>query len=90
MIVNIDKSFEKDVYKIKDKKIKGKIASCIEEIQEVNDITDVKAIKKLKGDNIYYRVRIQDYRLGLILEDEEVIMIRCLHRKDIYRFFPNK
>jgi len=35
-----------------------------------------------------YRIGIGDYRIGLILEDETLIFVRFLHRKDLYRYFP--
>ncbi|GIK72728.1 MAG: hypothetical protein BroJett021_17160 [Chloroflexota bacterium] len=36
----------------------------------------------------YYRIRVGDYRLGLALEGDTVILVRFLHRKEIYRYFP--
>jgi mRNA interferase RelE/StbE len=36
----------------------------------------------------FYRVRIGDYRIGLELAGDELIFVRCLHRKEIYRYFP--
>jgi hypothetical protein len=35
-----------------------------------------------------YRIRIGDYRLGLIINGNKVELIRLLHRKEIDRFFP--
>ena len=90
MIVKIDKSFEKDLKKIKDKKIREKLALCIEELQGLSDLSDMKSLKKLKGDDIFFRIRIQDYRLGLVFEKDEVTMVRFLHRKAIYQYFPKK
>jgi len=88
MIVKIDKIFEKDTDKIKDRKILNKIADIIESLKATDNITSIKNIKKLKGSNKFYRIRLGDYRIGLIIEDEVIKFIRCLHRKDIYRFFP--
>ena len=88
MIVKIDKSFEKDVFKIRDKAILNKIANCIENIQKVNKIDEIKSLKKLKGYGKEYRIRIGNYRLGLIIDKNNVEFIRCLHRKDIYKYFP--
>lgn len=34
------------------------------------------------------RLRIGDYRLGMIVEGEVVEIVRFLHRRDIYRYFP--
>jgi mRNA interferase RelE/StbE len=89
MIVKIDKSFEKDTDKIKDKKILFKIAECIERIQNSDDILSIKNIKKLKGSNKYYRIRLGDYRIGIIIENDIVEFVRFLHRKDVYKYFPN-
>ncbi|HEY9124617.1 MAG TPA: type II toxin-antitoxin system RelE/ParE family toxin [Bacteroidales bacterium] len=88
MIVKIDKTFEKDVDKIKDKILLNKIADCIEIAQKSEDISSIKNIKKLKGSNSFYRIRIGDYRLGIIWENNSILFIRCLHRKDIYKYFP--
>ena len=88
MIVKIDVSFEKDVNKIKDKRLLNLIADCIENIQMANSINEISQLKKLQGVNSHYRIRIKDYRIGLIIENNEIELIRFLHRKDIYRYFP--
>jgi len=88
MIIKIDRVFEKDTYKIKDKKILFKIADVIEKVRESDDIISIENIKKLKGSNKFYRIRIGDFRIGIIIENNIVEFIRCLHRKDIYKYFP--
>ena len=89
MIVQIDRSFEKDTDKIKDRKIRIKIANCITSIINCNSTQSIKNLKKITGYNNIFRIRIGDYRLGLIIEDDTVIFVRCLHRKDIYKYFPD-
>ncbi len=42
----------------------------------------------MKGSRNYYRIRIGDYRAGIIVEGLTVEFIRFLHRKDIYKYFP--
>ncbi len=88
MIVLIDKRFEKDTNKINDKSILKKIASCIIDIQNSNSLNEVKNLKKLKGFDSEYRIKIGDYRIGLVIENKAISFIRLLHRKDIYKFFP--
>jgi len=88
MIVLIDKSFEKDTNKINDKSLLKKIANCIINIQNANSLNDIKNLKKLKGFDLEYRIKIGDYRIGLVIESKEISFIRVLHRKDIYKFFP--
>ncbi|MEM9215017.1 MAG: type II toxin-antitoxin system RelE/ParE family toxin [Cyanobacteria bacterium P01_F01_bin.150] len=35
----------------------------------------------------FYRIRIGDYRIGIIVTGDVVSFIRVLHRKDMYRSF---
>ncbi|MGH8000971.1 MAG: type II toxin-antitoxin system RelE family toxin [Brasilonema sp.] len=49
---------------------------------------EITNLKKLKGYDNAYRIRIGDYRIGIIFDDETVMFQRVLHRKDIYRYFP--
>lgn len=88
MNLTIDKSFEKDTDRIKNKTLLRKIADCIEEIQKADHIQDIKNIKKLKGGSTYYRIRIGDYRIGTIVKSNTITFIRFLHRKEVYKYFP--
>lgn len=88
MIARIDKSFKKDIKKIKDKNLLTKIADTIEQVQEATGQEEIKNIKKLKGFQNYYRIRLGDYRVGLVIEETTVDFIRFLPRKDIYKYFP--
>ena len=36
----------------------------------------------------YYRIRVGDYRVGFVFEQGAVTFVRCLNRKEIYRYFP--
>jgi mRNA interferase RelE/StbE len=86
--VEFRKSFEKDLGKILDPSLLLRIKSVIEEVEAAEDLGTIVALKKLQGYQIYYRVRVGDYRLGLMVVNEEIIFVRALHRKEIYRYFP--
>lgn len=88
MIINIKKSFQKDTRDILDRKILIEIGNLIEEIKNCENISQLKDIKKMKGYDNYFRIKLGDYRLGFKYEDNTIIILRILHRKDIYRFFP--
>jgi mRNA interferase RelE/StbE len=81
-------SFLKDIKRIKETAVKNKIAAVISASRKVTTLHDLKNIKKLEGSDAYYRIRVGDYRIGFKLRDKTLIFIRCLHRKDIYRYFP--
>jgi mRNA interferase RelE/StbE len=88
MEIKIDKSFQKDTRRIKDKSILQRIANTIANIQRAKNLEDIKDLKKIRGTHSMYRIRIGDYRLGIIITDTAVEFVRCLHRKDIYKYFP--
>ena len=86
--VEFKSSFVKDLKKIQDPGLKARLKQTIESVEQAGDLPSLDDIKKLKGGDRYYRIRIGDYRIGLILENETVVFVRFLHRKDIYRYFP--
>ncbi|HNR88509.1 MAG TPA: type II toxin-antitoxin system RelE/ParE family toxin [Spirochaetota bacterium] len=88
MDFEIKKSFEKDIAKIRDKKLLLSIYNTIEHIQQAETVREIENIKKLTGYKKQYRIKIGDYRLGFFVEKNIVFLVRFLHRKDIYRFFP--
>ena len=81
-------SFERDIRKLKEIKIKSELLELIDYIKESGSLTEIKNLKKIKGEKKFYRIRVGDYRLGIKIENETVTFIRFLHRKDIYRYFP--
>lgn len=88
MDIQIKKSFSKDVDKIHDKTLLKSISEIITQVQQAASIKEIKHIKKLEGSKKHYRVKIGDYRLGLYIENKTVFIVRFLHRKEIYRYFP--
>jgi mRNA interferase RelE/StbE len=86
--VEFRSSFEKDLRKIDEKKIREQVKEIIEKAEQAQDIQGLENLRKLRGGDNYYRIRIGNYRIGLIAEGELVIFTRDLHRKDIYRYFP--
>ena len=88
MEIKIEKSFQKDTKRIKDKSVLQKIANTIANIQRAQSLEEIKHLRKIRGTSSMYRIRIGDYRLGIIITESSVEFIRCLHRKDIYKYFP--
>lgn len=88
MKVYFERSFQRDLKKISDKKVKQNIKKLFADISEANSIMDFSSIIKLKSYKTYYRIRLGDYRIGLDVIDNDVYIVRILLRKDIYKFFP--
>ncbi len=80
-------SFLKDIKKLKDKNVKVSLKLIINEFKN-KQLCEIKGLKKLSGYEKYYRVKVGNYRLGLKIETNEIIFVRFLNRKDIYKYFP--
>ena len=88
MKIDFKKSFPKDLRKINDKNILKKVKDVIDTIENSPSLMEIKNVKQLTSGEKYYRIRIGDYRIGLKLENEVVVFVRFLHRREIYRYFP--
>jgi mRNA interferase RelE/StbE len=83
------KSFVKDLKTLtRDKNLLARVQETILEVEAVDSITSVKNLKKLKAEGSYYRIRVGNYRIGLIIENGIVVFVRVLHRSQIYHYFP--
>jgi len=86
--VQFRRSFLKDVKGLSDKPLKERIKAAIAQVEAAQTLREIGNIKKLKGSQNYYRIRIGEYRVALICEEASITFVRCLHRRDIYRYLP--
>ena len=81
-------SFARDLRAVTQKSVLHRIREVIDAVANANDLQSVPNLRKLNDPGNYYRIRVGDYRLGIKVEKNEVTFIRCLNRRDIYRYFP--
>jgi mRNA interferase RelE/StbE len=74
--------------KIREKVILNRVEQVIENVKDADDLQDILHLGKLSGYDSFYRIRIGDFRIGVEVVGEEIVFVRMLHRKDIYRYFP--
>jgi mRNA interferase RelE/StbE len=86
--VEFKTSFLRDLKNIADKTLKERVREMILQIENAPSLQQISNLKKLKSGPGYYRIRIGDYRLGLTLDGDTIVLVRFLHRKDLYRYFP--
>jgi mRNA interferase RelE/StbE len=62
-------------------------ARVLEKILSLAEDPRPSGVKKLKGFDSEYRIRIGDYRVRYEIDDQTltVIVLHCLHRKDVYK-----
>ncbi|MEN6576112.1 MAG: type II toxin-antitoxin system RelE/ParE family toxin [Phycisphaerales bacterium] len=88
MKTEFKRTFLKDVEALGDTATRRRVREVILQVESATGLPDILDIKKLKGCADCYRVRIGDYRLGLVIREKTVVFVRCLHRREVYRYFP--
>jgi mRNA interferase RelE/StbE len=73
---------------VKEAKIKNQVLGVIEQVENAENLHQIENLKKLRIGENYYRIKMGDFRFGLSLDNDVIIFVRFLHRKDIYRYFP--
>lgn len=88
MRVEFRESFVRDLRRIRDKKVLDRIRQSIQNVEAADHLDEIHRLKQLKGEERSYRIRVGDYRVGLMIEGDLVVFVRALHRREIYRYFP--
>ncbi len=88
MNFEIEKAFARDFRKLKSKELASSISLIIKQVSEASNQQEIPNLKKLTGYKSAYRIRIGDYRIGVIIERNTIIFVAFAHRKEIYKRFP--
>jgi mRNA interferase RelE/StbE len=81
--------FLKDLRKLKKQPVYQRVLNLAFEIlPNTEDLKDLSNVKAMKGYPNRYRIRIGDYRVGIEVSGEQLEMMRVLHRREFYRYFP--
>lgn len=82
-------SFVRDLRRVGNAEIRRRLERTMGHLEAAGSIADIAgAVRIRSATGRYFRIRIGDYRLGLALEGDTVILVRFLHRREIYRMFP--
>jgi mRNA interferase RelE/StbE len=57
-------------------------------VEAAESTAEIAHLKKLRTGQDFYRIRIADFRIGIRIQEDGVHFVRCLDRKEIYRYFP--
>jgi len=88
MQIELTRKFQKQVENCKDEHIRSKILAIIKAVIASENLNEFPNLKKLTGFKNSYRIRLGNYRIGIMIEDKTVIFAAFDHRSDIYKYFP--
>ncbi|MXZ89508.1 MAG: type II toxin-antitoxin system RelE/ParE family toxin [Dehalococcoidia bacterium] len=81
-------SFGRDLRRERNSDLRRRVERIVEQLQSAPSAASVTGLVSMQGYANHYRVRVGDYRLGIIVDGDTAILVRFLHRRDIYRHFP--
>ncbi|NEO14397.1 MULTISPECIES: type II toxin-antitoxin system RelE/ParE family toxin [Moorena] len=81
--------FLKDLKRLKKQPVYRRIMEvAFEIIPKAAELKELSNVKPLKGYPNRYRIRVGDYRIGIEVHGDKLEMMRVLHRREFYRYFP--
>ncbi|MFN0277961.1 MAG: type II toxin-antitoxin system RelE family toxin [Pyrinomonadaceae bacterium] len=88
MRIKVKKNFLKQLALVP-KDVRERIEFFVfETLPELDSLAQSGNIEKMHGYRSCFKVRFGDYRVGLIYENEVIVVKVVMHRREIYRFFP--
>jgi len=89
MKVAYRKLFLKDLHRLRNTDVYGRIKELVfETLPESESLFEVAGLKSLRQSKNAFRIQLGEYRIGLKMEGDLIEVMRVLHRKDFYRYFP--
>jgi mRNA interferase RelE/StbE len=86
--VRFKDTFARDLRALKDNSVLSRIREAIEKVEKADNLIALGGVKRLRAEGNFYRLRVGDYRIGLVVEQDVAVFVRALHRREVYRYFP--
>ena len=80
--------FDRELRRTRNAALRRRVESAIEDVKVASTISEIPGIERMRARGRFYRIRVGEYRIGVEVEDDVVILVRFGHRSDVYRSFP--
>lgn len=81
--------FIRDMKRARNQDLRQRVQRTLAALEAASALAEVGNVEKLSsGSGQDYRIRIGEYRLGISIEGDTVVLARFMHRGEIYRYFP--
>ena len=80
--------FDRDTRRIRSRDLSSRLERTIAELKAASNIREVSGVQPMTGSEDHFRIRIGEYRIGLEVDGDVAVLLRFMHRRDIYRNFP--
>lgn len=87
MTAQFKESFRQDLMEISEERVCDELRTLIEHVEQSPSRDQIADLEKLTEGEHDYKIKLDDYRIGLTIHHDVVTFVRCLHRNDITNFF---
>ncbi len=92
MKIVVKGTFDRDVDKARSVDLHHALDTKITQIEKAKELSRVTGVKLLEGYSHHYRIIVKSknhsYRIGAIIRNETIWLVRFLPRRIIYKSFP--
>ncbi len=89
MEVQYRRAFLRDLKKLKGQPVYDKVFDlAFTTLPAADGLRDITSVKAMRGYVNRFRIRIGPYRVGIEVHGDNVEVMRVLHRREFYRYFP--
>ncbi|MDY6784849.1 MAG: type II toxin-antitoxin system RelE/ParE family toxin [Cyanobacteriota bacterium] len=89
MEIQYRQAFLKDLKHLKSSSIYQRIYNlAFTTLPALNTLQEIPNLKAMRGYTSRYRIRLGDYRVGIEVKENTIEVMRVLHRREFYRYFP--
>ncbi|HTB33074.1 MAG TPA: type II toxin-antitoxin system RelE/ParE family toxin [Bacteroidia bacterium] len=92
MKIIVKGTFGRDIDKTRSMELRLALDNKITQIEKVKVLSQVTGVKLLEGYSHHYRIVVKSknhsYRIGAIVRNETIWLVRFLPRRIIYKSFP--
>jgi len=89
MELKVKGSFYRDLDKFSNRELAIAVRRTLEQMIKAQNITQIPNLKKLKKFNVFYRVKVlENYRIGIVIRNNIIILVGFGHRSNFYKSFP--
>ncbi len=87
MKLGFRESFQRDLENIQGKYVLRGLKLTIRQIEAAESLTDVGNLKRLSDHQSYFGIELGNYRIGLKVSGDSVVLVRLLHYRDLLQFY---
>lgn len=83
-------AFIRDLRRLRDAALRRRVDAVITQIEAASSLAEIAGVRRViaPASAPCYRIRVGQYRLGIAIVVDTVVLVRFLHRSEIYRYFP--